>query len=196
MRSGFSPSLASKPYCLSLSTIFFFKQDDLGWDFRLLRRTFVGYGFSNGFCLFCRRLLCLSLFFSLLIWIKTRKEQNKIKKDKIGEHLGGKRLGVIGIVYLFQKGLGSTFADMAMLIMKVLKTSAIFEIIFFRSANFEINPKNKHPWVFSPGELAKKKKLIFNTCIFFSLHSLTTMCKVSSFKVTNRGLLKSLSYTF
>ena len=34
-------------------------------------------------------------------------------------------------------------ADVAMLTMKVLKTSAVFEIIFFRSTSFEINPMLK-----------------------------------------------------
>ena len=39
-------------------------------------------------------------------------------------------LGIIGIIFLLQKGLGPTFVDVAMLTMKVIKTSTIFEIIF------------------------------------------------------------------
>ena len=59
---------------------------------------------------------------------------------KSGKHLGGKRLGVIWIIYLILKSLGPTFADVAMLILKVEKTSAKIKNIFRRSARFEINP--------------------------------------------------------
>ena len=111
--------------------IFFQTRRFWGGDFCLLRRTVVGCGFSNGFRLLRRWLLCLSLSpsLSLLIWIKTRKEK-KIKKGKIREHLGCKRAGVIGIIYLIQKGLAPTFADVAILIIKVLKISVIFKLYF------------------------------------------------------------------
>ena len=59
---------------------------------------------------------------------------------KSGKHLDGKKLGVIWIIYLILKGLGPTFADVTMLILKVEKTSAKIKNIFRRSARFEINP--------------------------------------------------------
>ena len=59
---------------------------------------------------------------------------------KSGEHLDSKRLGVIWIIYLLLKSLGPTFADVAMLILKVYKTNAKIKNIFCRSASFEINP--------------------------------------------------------
>ena len=59
---------------------------------------------------------------------------------KSGEHLGCKKLGVIWIIYLLLKGLDPTFADVAMLILKVYKTNTKIKNIFCRSASFEINP--------------------------------------------------------
>ena len=74
---GFSSSLATKLYCLSLSTFFFSNETVLSWGFRLLRRTIVG--FQIVFVFFVDGCFA-SLSFSADLNQNKKRKKNKIKK--------------------------------------------------------------------------------------------------------------------